>query len=176
MATKDYIKEEPLYKMFVEQHPGKDSRFALIGFYFGFLHKSFNAHMQQMTPDIDLNPGEMPFITVLRHKPGLSQHELSEILHVDKALTARVINALLRKGYIKKESDNKDKRRVRIFLTKKVNTTKEKCAQAHRKWTKILTEDVSEDELSTLKSILRKFCNNIIQSQKSKKKGMELYK
>ncbi len=162
--SKDFVADEPIFKMLNKIFKGND-RFRPIGMYFGFIEKAHYIFMEHHLRKPGLYPGDMPFVMVLRFSPGISQNELSRILHVDKALTARSIKRLVKVGLVKKEIDKNDKRAYKLFLTKKAQKKGKEAHKLHKKWMMTLTKGITDNDLDKLTIILRKMSNNIIEAK-----------
>lgn len=62
--------------------------------------------------------GEFGILVYLsRHKDGANVGELTEYLQVTSGRTATALNALEKKGFVKRVTDSADSRRIRVFLT-----------------------------------------------------------
>ncbi|GMQ56243.1 MarR family transcriptional regulator [Vallitalea sediminicola] len=57
-------------------------------------------------------------ITIVKHE-GISQKELSQLISIDKATTAKALHKLEDQGYIYKVQDTEDKRYHKLYLTQK---------------------------------------------------------
>jgi len=66
---------------------------------------------------IDLPLEQLPILVILQNKGTLSQRELSDITLRDKSSILRSVSALQKKGLIKIEQDNTDKRKNNIDLS-----------------------------------------------------------
>lgn len=106
--------------------------------------------------DYGIGAGQYQFLVYLYIKDGLTHDELTEKIGVDKAITTRVISKLTAEGYVEKVQDTKDKRKYYIYLTDYAKEKREVILDISRKWEKELTNDISEEELVQLYSILRK--------------------
>lgn len=69
----------------------------------------------------DLTAAEQPFFMALHHYEGITQEELTAIVCVDKAATARAVKSLEGKGYVERIQDERDRRQNRIYPTVKLH-------------------------------------------------------
>ncbi len=74
---------------------------------------------------LDMNLSELHALRSITWLPGQSQTELSERLSVDKAAIARTITRLEKKGYIRRQEDEKDRRINRLYPLEKASQVKE---------------------------------------------------
>lgn len=65
----------------------------------------------------NLNSGYWYYLRILWIQDGRTQRELSELTHVAENTTAAMINAMIKKGLVKRSRDSEDKRKLRVSLT-----------------------------------------------------------
>jgi len=70
------------------------------------------------TPGFDLTPTQYVTLRVVEHRPGIDQVTLSELTAIDRSMTARIVDALARRGLIDKRPAN-DKRANSLSITAK---------------------------------------------------------
>ncbi len=68
----------------------------------------------------DITPEQFVIIEVLMHHDGLYQRQLSEITLKDRPNITRIINILVKNGYVERRSDKNKRKVFKIFLTKKL--------------------------------------------------------
>jgi DNA-binding MarR family transcriptional regulator len=66
-----------------------------------------------------LTPIQHLVLELLMKKEGLSAGEIGEMLFLDSATLSGVLHRMAQKGWITKETDNDDRRFVRLYLTEK---------------------------------------------------------
>ncbi|MGA1271362.1 MAG: MarR family winged helix-turn-helix transcriptional regulator [Burkholderiaceae bacterium] len=67
--------------------------------------------------DLGLTRAQWWVLTHLFRSNGVSQTELAEMLEVEKPTLGRLIDRLEAKGWVRRESDERDRRVWRVFLT-----------------------------------------------------------
>lgn len=67
----------------------------------------------------NLTIAEQPFFMAIQKHSGITQEELTSLVGVDKAATARAVKSLEQKGFLTRQQDKKDKRQNRIYPTEK---------------------------------------------------------
>jgi DNA-binding MarR family transcriptional regulator len=107
-----------------------------------------------------LGSGHFFFLRVLMSKEGISQNELSDILGVDKATTAKAMSKLTEAGYVKREIDSLDTRVYKLFLTDNGKKIGQKLRKLGSELEEILTEGFSGDEKQQLLSLLERAATN----------------
>lgn len=64
-----------------------------------------------------ITAAEEPFFMMITHHGGATQEELTAMIGVDKAATARAVRSLENKGYLTRQQDTKDRRQNHVFAT-----------------------------------------------------------
>lgn len=85
-------------------------------------HLIFVARKAQLRIGSRLSPfgitaAEEPFFMAIQHHAGATQEELTALVGVDKAATARALASLERKGFLTRRQDEKDRRQNRIYAS-----------------------------------------------------------
>ena len=91
---------------------------------------------------------------------GASQKECGEISTKDKTAVTRIINSLEDKSLVVRVSDQIDKRIKRIVLTKKGENLFEDILPIIKKNRSQMNDNIDEDELKTLDTVLKKLIDN----------------
>ena len=66
------------------------------------------------TSGFDLTPTQYVTLQVVEHRPGIDQVTLSELTAIDRSMTARIVEALARRGLIDKRPAAKDRKSTRL--------------------------------------------------------------
>lgn len=82
--------------------------------------------------------------------------ELAKLMHVSTARIARALNTLEEKNYIRRESHEGDARKVIIRLTKQGERALDERNEVVRETVKPMLENLTEEEITTLFSLLQK--------------------
>ncbi len=109
----------------------------------------------------NLTAAEQPFFMALRQNDGLTQEELTALVGVDKSMTTRVIKSLEAKGFIRREQDENDKRRNRIYKTEALTKIADPVLAELLKFNAELTRGVCEDELADFMETLNQLEENL---------------
>ncbi|GBF34351.1 transcriptional regulator [Desulfocucumis palustris] len=118
-----------------------------------------------------IGKGQWSFLTQLLFKAdGLTQEELSEKLHIDKANTARAVKKLEAEGYVYWEGDPRDARKKRIYVTGKSLEFEEEFHQVFKNLNKILSKGFTEEEREITRNLLFRMLDNIVEYRSSQGK------
>ena len=111
--------------------------------------------------DVPLTPEQFMLIDLLWNQGEMSQQELADQMHKDKNSVTRLVDAIERKGFVVRRQNTSDRRSNTLVLTEQAEKLK---ADAKQKGISILDkmlEGISEDELRTFLTILRKLSLNM---------------
>ena len=110
--------------------------------------------------DIDITFDEWMILGPIWNLNGASQKECGEISTKDKTAVTRIINSLEDKSLVVRVSDQIDKRIKRIVLTKKGENLFEDILPIIEKTRSQMNNNINEDELKTLDTVLKKLIDN----------------
>lgn len=127
-----------------------------IGRYISYLHRLGASFLSKEYNQYEIGFGQYQFLLRLYLRDGISHEDLTEQVCVDKATTTRAIKRLEEKGFVEVMTNEKDKRKYNIYLTKKALDQKEEILDISKKWEKQLTDGLKQDELDQLFYLLRK--------------------
>lgn len=126
----------------------------------------------------NLTTAEQPFFMALQHYEGITQEELTAIVCVDKAATARVVKSLEEKGYLTRVRDEHDKRQNRIYPTAKTRELGSVVKKELLHFNDLLTQGIDEQSLNLVYAALQKMEANFsevpnLKNMQSKRKEMK---
>lgn len=114
------------------------------------LYRKNQVYLNHCLKEYQLTAAEVPVLMCLFHRGGLSQEQLSSYLEIDKAATARTVQSLVEKRYLRKEKDPDDRRINRIFLTERALHRQKPIQQILLRWTTFLTDGLDSASLATM--------------------------
>ena len=107
-----------------------------------------------------IGTAEIDCIHAVRHHPGMTQSELTAVLHSDKAAIARRTANLERKGYLRREPNPKDGRSQLLYATEQAEGLRNAKSEAESAFYDYLMEGMDEKErdafLATLDLLYRR--------------------
>lgn len=96
--------------------------------------------------DYGISAAEQPFFMAVEHSDGMTQEELTALVSVDKAATARAVRSLEEKGYLIRRQDAKDRRKNLIYPTEKTHALFPKVHKVLLTLNDRIIEGLSEEE------------------------------
>lgn len=117
--------------------------------------------LNQRLKKYGLGSGQYYFLIAVAKREGLSQKDLTEIFHIDKATTAKALRKLEEHDYIRRESNPEDRRCHKLFLTETGRNIIPTLKDVLHEQTVILSRGISADELNVVYTALDKMEQNI---------------
>ena len=124
------------------------------------LYRYGQSYIGRSVEPYNLGSGQYVFLIALYKKDGINQEEISRYLKLDKSTTAKTFKQLEKDGYIRRETDETDKRAYKIYLTQKARDLEAELYEVIRKWENVLSSGLSENEKETFLQLLRKMVEN----------------
>jgi MarR family transcriptional regulator, organic hydroperoxide resistance regulator len=118
-----------------------------IGRIVGILNRHFQTYINLRLKNIDIGFSEYIFLINLYDNEGINQEELSSMLFIDKAATARAIKLLEEKGFLTRKTYEKDKRVKKLYLTDKGREYKEYIYLCLEKWVDFTTKGMDKETI-----------------------------
>jgi len=118
--------------------------------FFGIIVRQSQAYITKAVAIIDISFSEFVFLSNLYSNEGINQEELSNVLFLDRAATARSVKTLEEKGFITRKRDENDKRVKRLYLTKKGRKSKMCILTALKEWMEYLSLGMDEVSKTTI--------------------------
>lgn len=115
--------------------------------------------------DPDMTVDQFMVLTLLEAEPQYSQADIANLIFRDNASITRMIESMVRKGYLSRSVDPEDRRRFKLRCTAKGERALEQLAPTIRANRKQALEGVSQEELEQLSRTLKKITANCRQSR-----------
>ena len=103
-----------------------------------------------------ISAAQAPYILHICAKPGMSQEQLANALHVNPSNATRQLSMLESQGIIKRNTCLHDKRLIELFPTDKAIAAEPLIRNINRQWHDYLTNSFEDAELEALEVMLEK--------------------
>ena len=117
------------------------------------LHKAI---LTEKLKSIGITYGQIGFIMQATRYPGRSQDELSTVLSVDKAATARAVAKLVKLGLLYREENPENKRQKLVYPTEKAIEIREDLHRELMESNKLMVSGLTKDESEMLMQLMVK--------------------
>jgi len=104
---------------------------------------------------------ELGMLVVLGKSDGLTQTCLADTLAKDKAVITRLLNRLVRKGWVDRQTDKKDRRIVRAWLTREGALAVQHITPLLLDYVTAAIGGIDQEEFDTTCTVLRRIIANL---------------
>lgn len=119
------------------------------------------AYLARVLMKYDLTVAEQPFFMALQYREGVTQEELTAMVCVDKAATARAVRSLEEKGFLRREQDESDRRQNRLYPTEQADELAVYVRDELMRFNRLLTKGIDPEALETVQDVLRQMEQNL---------------
>jgi len=117
---------------------------------------------QQEGLTFNICPNEANVLFLMLSTPGIdTAKEISAELSMAPALVSRVVDGLVRKGYVTTQRDTLDRRMYHILLNNAQSVSMDRIRAFCYEFTTLLTQDLSKEEICTFFRVFHKMKDNI---------------
>lgn len=110
---------------------------------------------------VPLTPEQFMLIDILWNQGEMTQQQLADQLQKDKNSVTKLVDAIEKKGFVVRKQNPHDRRANTLVLTEKANELKPGAKQKGISILDQILEGISEDELRSFLSTLRKLNANM---------------
>ncbi|MBR0372028.1 MAG: MarR family transcriptional regulator [Methanobrevibacter sp.] len=138
------------------QFQEEDPEHILIYHYVEEMVSSYGRYIKEIMETEDITRAELPFLLRIRYKENTTQKELVELFNVSEGHTAKILRKFEDKGYISRYENPKNHRIKIVKITQSGIKKTDKYINDIKRWEKEVTENMTREEISTLKKLLFK--------------------
>ncbi len=114
-------------------------------------------HLRTIASDIGIPEAYRPVISYLNREPGANQRNVAEFCSVTTSAINQTIKNMMEEGYVRKETDESDRRHTKLFLTEKgkekASKMRERLYQADQVITDLITPEKEAEMIVLLDKI-----------------------
>lgn len=132
----------------------------------GFVVYSASKMMQkafdlELRDKIGINLAQSKVIFALYMQSGPTQRELADKIGVESPTLVPIIDKMEKDGYVKRRSDDNDRRIKRIYTTPKADLLWDYMTECAAQIKKVSTKDLSEQEIKSALGVVKKIAENL---------------
>jgi len=135
-----------------------------VGKNISILYRQFNAFLNHELENSELNAQELMYLGFLYEKDGISQDTLASEFCIDKAAVARTMQAMEKKGIVKRIEDISDRRAKSVCLTDKAYEYKSQIEQIQEKWLAVCDIGLSAGAMQKFEDQINRMTERVIRS------------
>mgnify|MGYP000125457862 CR=1 FL=1 len=119
-------------------------------------NRHYYMYLNRALAPYGLNSSQYQFILNLFEHPGITQDKLPELICINKSNVARTLAQLEKKGLIRREVNQEDKRTATVFLTERAHELYPKIMSVIKVWDDAVTEVFSVQDKETLLALMQR--------------------
>ena len=127
----------------------------------GMLHRLNMAYMTGPLSEMGISNGKIGFLMSVLQFEGIVQEELTNKLCIDRAATARALQAMERQGLVRREEDREDRRKKRVYPTEKARALQPELMGLLERHNEALFAGLSPDEQDQFLDMLDRLVGNL---------------
>ena len=135
--------------------------FSNLGRYVSICDRLMKMYYDRGLSAFEIGWGQQFYVEYIYEHPGASPQEMSECIRVDKATLSKTIKKLTEVGYIRVETDEKDRRMKHLYLTEKAFPAAEQIKKIHGTFFEDLQAGIPGEDLTVTENTLRRMADNI---------------
>lgn len=132
----------------------------------GFILSKVNTKLKneffQRLREYDMTPEQWAILCCLWEKDGISPKEIAQMTCKDKPTTGRIVDKLIKKGFVVRTLHPTDKRAFQVFLTKEGIALHEQLVPIANQLLEKATNGIRANEVIGLKKLLNRLYENIL--------------
>lgn len=123
--------------------------------------KTYDDTIKLLCEKCGMSSLSVKIISFLHNNPNFNTiNQIAEIRMLSKGNVSVVVDELERDGYLKKEQDKKDKRKINLYLTSKANIITDKIDVEWANFVKEIYQGFSDEDRDTYKRLRERLVNN----------------
>lgn len=147
----------------------------LISKHLSMLYRYKHATMARLMEPLGIGPGQYAYILAVCDTPGITQDRLTVELMYNKSSVARAIAQLEKNGFLRRETDQADKRSHLLYPTDKCTALLGEIRHRLGQINDQFTQGLSDDEKRTITRLLHRMANNVsVEKRPNTTKGNSL--
>jgi len=131
-----------------------------LGAFISITYRSHFVWINNRMKELGLSAGQFFVLMVLSRHQGVTQDALAWQLLIDKGSIARAVTVLESKGFVKRITDESNRRAVRIHLTDKGERLIPEIFTIDREMEEASLSGLKEEEKTQARALLRKIAQN----------------
>lgn len=122
----------------------------------GRTRRAWVDHTRAVALEIGISDSYRTVISFLSRHPGANQKEIAEFANITTAAVNQTIKEMIADGYVRKETDENDRRHTKIFLTEKGEATGLKVREALSHSDEVITAAITPEKEAEMIELLNK--------------------
>lgn len=118
--------------------------------------RAWSDHTKAIAMEIGISDSYRAVIAYLARQPGANQKNIAEFCNVSTAAINQTLKDMIADGYVKKETDETDRRYTKLFLTEKGEETAGKIREILHCSDEVITSAITPEKEAEMIALLDK--------------------
>lgn len=123
--------------------------------------RAWKNHMKEIALAVGIPDSYRTVILFLSRRPGANQRNIAEFADVTTSAVNQTVKNMINEGYLRKETDECDKRNSKLFLTEKGEETAEKLRERLSISDESITTLITPEKEAEMMELLEKITDYI---------------
>jgi DNA-binding MarR family transcriptional regulator len=132
-----------------------------MGFIIGQTYRKIIQLLFHRLKEYDITPEQWTVLYRISQQDGINQKEIAVRTGKDQPTTARILDALYKKGLVQKEMSTADRRAFLVYLTDKGQVLVEQTTPVEKRVIDDLISGINQSEIELVKKVLMQMSENL---------------
>ncbi|MGD8189923.1 MarR family winged helix-turn-helix transcriptional regulator [Brevibacillus ginsengisoli] len=137
-----------------------------LGFLLGLSYRKLLGVLNVRLKEYDITPEQWSVLYRLSKQDGINQKEIARRSAKDQPTITRILDALEKKGFVKKQLCPNDRRAFRIYLTDKGNCLLDKISPIERETIEEMQSGLTSEQRELFHKLLVQIIENLTNREK----------
>lgn len=84
----------------------------------------------------------------------ISQKELADLMRIKESSTTRLVDRMVKEGFIKRQTDESNRRKVNLILTREGRALRENSLHYGQEYSDFISENIAPEDMKTFMRVL----------------------
>lgn len=133
-----------------------------------YIFKVYDKLCNKVASKYDISNFELTILLVLSKKPDCdTARDVVKNLKINKSKVSEAIDNLTKRGFLKGEQDENDRRYIHLKLQDSANCIIEDALETNDEFGKLVTKDIPKEKLELFEEVLEQIVQNIIKESEN---------
>ncbi|QUL57476.1 MarR family transcriptional regulator [Paenibacillus tritici] len=131
-----------------------------LGFLLGSTHRRISGGFARALKPYDITPEQWSVLLMICDQSGINQKEVAAAAAKDQPTTARIVELLLKKGFISKSTNPEDRRAFQLYATEEGRSLIVNTLELEQQTINTAVAGLNPQQLEDLRSMLEQIYHN----------------
>ena len=131
--------------------------------YASIMHRCGNRFYDQALASFGIGCGQQFFLSRIAEHEGISMYDLAALGRFDKGTVTRAVQKLEELGYLRSETDDRDRRIRHLYTTEAAGPALRAITESRHEWVEQLIKGLSPEEIEQAEKLFARLAQNACQ-------------